>query len=109
MLLQSVRIKSFRATFVKNNDGSTTYYNIMNPTDSSSILNTLYHETAHNFYEVHTENKELINQYGQYANALGHHEYDFGTEVNETIARVVTAIMLINTMESRLQMTILIG
>lgn len=94
VIVLSTVMNGGQANFVNYTDGSTIYYNIMNPTDSSGVLNTLYHETAHNFYDVRLENKDLIDKYSQYANSLGHHESDFGTELNETIARVVTAVML---------------
>lgn len=80
---------------VVNKDGTRTEYNIMNPSDDFYVtLNTLYHETSHNFYDVRSEDRELIQKYSRYSDALGKHEADFGTELNESIARVVTAVMI---------------
>lgn len=83
-----------QATWLDNADGTATHIIIINPSDNAGILNVLYHETAHNFYDVRMDDPDLVNQYAQYANALGHHEADFGTELNETLARVVTLVMI---------------
>jgi hypothetical protein len=95
VIVLSTAMGGGQATFDKNADGSTTYYSIINPsTNTNETLNTLYHEIAHNFYDVRIDDKELIEKYSKYADALGNHESDFGTELNETIARVVTAVII---------------
>jgi hypothetical protein len=95
VIVLSTAMGGGQATLDKNADGSTTYYSIINPsTNANETLNTLYHEIAHNFYDVRIDDKELIQKYSKYADALGKHEADFGTELNETIARVVTAVII---------------
>lgn len=84
-----------QATFQRTEDGSTTYYNIMNPgQDYHNILLTLYHETAHSFYDVRQRQSDLVKEYSRYSNALGNYEYNFGDQMNETIIRAVTAVVM---------------
>lgn len=95
VIVLSTVMSGGQAMHEQNEDGTITQYNIMNPSEGLyGTLNTLYHETSHNFYAVRDEDKEFIQEYSKYANALGKHEADFAGELNETIARVVTAVMM---------------
>lgn len=81
-----------------NSTGFRTYYNVMDPYGSKDyMLNNLYHETAHNFYSsIRKQTDSLVNQYSAYNNTLGYYspEDTFDRRFNETLARVVTVIML---------------
>lgn len=73
--------------------------NIINPTyKEPSILNLLYHETAHNFLTpILNRNKELINGYSQYSNAIITDKTSYLNmwgAVSETLARSITIYML---------------
>lgn len=84
-----------QATYQQLDDGSIVYYNIMNPSqDKHNNLLTLYHETAHNFYDVNLKNKDLIEKYSKYSDSVGKNEMNFASQINETITRAVTAILL---------------
>ncbi|SKA93988.1 protein of unknown function [Caloramator quimbayensis] len=84
-----------QATHIELDDGSVVYYNIMNPSqDKHNNLLTLYHETAHNFYDVSLKNKDLIAKYLIYSDIVGKNENNFERQINETIIRAVTAIVL---------------
>jgi hypothetical protein len=84
-----------QATSNRSDNGTTVYYNIMNPTQSDyDVLLTLYHETAHSFYDVRKMRSSLVTSYSKYSNALGDYEHNFGDQMNETITRAITAILL---------------
>lgn len=84
-----------QAAYQRAEDGSIIYYNIMNPSQGKHYnLLTLYHETAHNFYDVIERRFDLVESYSKYRNALGNNENNFGAQLNETITRAVTAVLL---------------
>lgn len=84
-----------QATTEKNTDGSIVQYSIISPSDNmDDMLNTLYHETAHNFYDPRIDDRKLVEKYYKYNDALGKEEPDFATQLNETVTRAITAVII---------------
>lgn len=78
--------------------GFRTYYNVMDPYGSKDYMfNNLYHETAHSYYSsIRKQTEGLLNQYSAYKDTIGDNspEDTFDRSFNETLARVITFIML---------------
>ncbi|WP_460000537.1 cell wall-binding repeat-containing protein [Paradesulfitobacterium aromaticivorans] len=75
-------------------DGTRTNVVVINATDADALY-TIYHETAHNYYDVRNDYPDLVSQFRQqYANALGSVEPDFDSQLNETIIRAVSDVLI---------------